>query len=135
MEQSILKSTKEILGLPAAVSAFDLTVTTHVNSALSSLAQLGVGPAGGVHIEDDTTNWDALAVTSDLLDLAKVYVFLKVKSLFDPPATGFLVQAMKEQLAEYEWRLTKAAEALIALPVVNPTRPVNLSLPQEEPTW
>lgn len=123
MEQSILKSTKEILGLPSDYLPFDLTIITHANSALASLAQLGVGPAGGVMIEDDTATWDILGIPTDQLNMAKVYVFLKVKFLFDPPGTGFLIQAMKEQLAEHEWRLQQAAELLNPLPVPQPVRP------------
>lgn len=131
MEQSILKSTKGVLGLPEFYTPFDLAVMTHTNAALGTLAQLGVGPAAGIRIEDESAEWDLLAIPPDQLDLAKVYVFLKVKSLFDPPSTGFLVQAMKEQLAEYEWRLQQGAEAQIPLPVVNPVRPTVLTIDTE----
>lgn len=128
MEQSILNSTKEILGLSADYTPFDLAILTHIGSALSSLAQLGVGPLGGIVVEDATVNWDALGLPTDQLNMAKVYVYLKVKFLFDPPSTGFLIQAAKEQLAEHEWRLQQAAEALNPIPVVGPARPPRQTL-------
>ena len=45
MEQSILKSTKNILGIADDYDVFDLQIMTHINSAFSTLTQLGVGPA------------------------------------------------------------------------------------------
>jgi hypothetical protein len=134
VEQSILKSTKEVLGLPPDYEPFDLTILTHISSAMSSLAQLGVGPSEGITVDGPGVDWSALGLPDDQLNMVKVYVFLKVKFLFDPPQTQFLIQAVKDQLAEHEWRLQRAAEALIPLPVVNPTRPLNLSI-KETPEW
>ena len=54
MEQSILKSTKKILGIAEDYTVFDLDIITHINSAFSTLTQLGVGPVEGFIIEDDT---------------------------------------------------------------------------------
>ena len=46
-----------------------------------------------------------MIVPSNQLHLIKTYVYLKVRSLFDPPTTGFLITATNDQLKEYEWRL------------------------------
>jgi hypothetical protein len=54
MEQSILTSTKKILGVSANYTAFDLDIITHINSVFSTLNQLGVGPANGFMIEDSS---------------------------------------------------------------------------------
>jgi hypothetical protein len=35
----------------------------------------------------------------------KSYVFLKVKQLFDPPQTSYLITATEKQIQELEWRL------------------------------
>lgn len=123
LEPSILVSTKKILGIDAANTAFDLDITIAINSALSTLSQLGVGPVGGLTIEDDSSTWDELGVPSDQLNLTKTYIFLKAKFLFDPPTTRFTIQAAETQLAEHEWRLKQMAEALNALPVGHPDRP------------
>ena len=123
MEQSILKSTKKILGLAEDYTPFDLDIITHINAAFSVLDQLGVGPEGGFFIEDDSAVWTDFTSPSNQLNLVKTYVYLKVRLLFDPPSTGFLVTASNEQLKEYEWRLNTFREC--ALPPV-------IEVPEEE---
>ena len=105
MEESILKSTKKILGLDEDYVAFDLDVITHINAAFSILNQLGVGPEGGFYIEDESAVWDDYGLPPNQMHLVKTYVYLKVRVLFDPPGTSFLLNAANEQIKEYEWRL------------------------------
>lgn len=105
MEESILTSTKKILGLAEEYTAFDLDVLTHLNAAFSILDQLGVGPEGGFFIDDAATTWDDYLVPPNQLHLVKTYVYLKVRNTFDPPTTSFLIDAMDKQIKEYEWRL------------------------------
>lgn len=113
---SILTTTKKILGLDEAYTAFDLDVTTHINAAFSTLSQLGVGPEEGFFIEDDTEDWDDFDVPANQLHLAKAYVYLKVRMLFDPPGTSFLITAMESQLAELVWRLNMLREVILPDP-------------------
>jgi hypothetical protein len=105
MEQSILTSTKKILGLDESYTAFDWDVITHINAAFSILNQLGVGPLEGFFIEDSSTEWGDYPVPDNQLHLVKTYVYLKVRILFDPPGTSFLLNAATDQIKEYEWRL------------------------------
>lgn len=105
MEPSILISTKKILGISANYDAFDLDVLTHINASFSILNQLGVGPVDGFFIEDETAVWDDFVVPENQKNLVKTYIFLKVRMLFDPPATSFLISAAERQIQEYEWRL------------------------------
>ncbi len=106
MEQSILISTKKILGLPQDYTVFDLDVITHINTAFSTLTQLGVGPPEGFMIEDETEVWDDFINPPDhQYNSVKSYVFLKVRQLFDPPQTSYLITAMEKQIQELEWRL------------------------------
>lgn len=105
MSDSILKGTKKILGLAEDYDAFDLDVITHINSAFSTLAQLGVGPAEGFVLEDDTTKWAELLGSDPRLNVVKSYVYLRVRLLFDPPSTSFAIASFKEQIQEMEWRL------------------------------
>lgn len=122
MEESILKSTKKILGLADDYTAFDLDVITHINAAFSILTQLGI--AGGFSIADDAAEWSDYVEASELsvsgevpleqLNLIKTYIYLKVRILFDPPGTSFLLEAANNQIKEYEWRLSTFRE--FALP-------------------
>lgn len=105
MEQRILTSTKKILGLAEEYTVFDLDVITHINSAFSTLTQLGVGPTDGFMIEDDTAVWSDFIVDDIQYNAVKTYVYLRVRQLFDPPSTSYLITAFETQLKELEWRL------------------------------
>jgi hypothetical protein len=116
MEQSILKSTKKILGIAEDYTVFDLDIITHINTAFSTLTQLGVGPTNGFMIEDDTAVWSDFITdypssvyetpTDDLqYNSVKSYVFLRTRLLFDPPTTSYLIAAHEKQIQELEWRL------------------------------
>ena len=105
MDDSILDSIKKILGMPPDYDAFDTDLVIHVNSVFGILAQLGVGPAGGFSISDNTTLWKSYLGDSKDLEMVKSYIALKVRLVFDPPTIGAVMDAMKEQIREYEWRL------------------------------
>jgi len=105
MEDSVLKSTKKILGIDSAYMVFDLDIITHINSAFSTLTQLGVGPRTGFMIEDDTAEWPEFLVDDNQMNSVRTYVYLKVRMLFDPPVTSYLIVAFEKQISEFEWRL------------------------------
>lgn len=105
MDDSILDSIKKILGMPPDYDAFDTDLVIHINSVFGILAQLGVGPEGGFSISDNTTLWKAYLGDSKDLEMVKSYMALKVRLVFDPPTIGAVMDAMKEQIREFEWRL------------------------------
>jgi hypothetical protein len=105
VEQSILNSTKKILGIAEDYTVFDLDIITHINTAFSTLTQLGVGPPEGFMIEDATAVWDDFIVNDLQYNSVKSYVFLRVRQLFDPPSTSYLISAVDQQIKELEWRL------------------------------
>lgn len=106
MEDSILTSTKKILGIAEDYTVFDLDIITHINTAFSTLTQLGVGPAEGFMIEDATALWADYFTDGDIqYNSVKSYVFLRVRHLFDPPTTSYLITASEKQIEELEWRL------------------------------
>lgn len=104
-DSSILRSTKKILGIDADYTAFDLDIMTHINSVFSILTQLGIGPVTGFMIEDDDDTWDAFLGDDPNLSSVKTYVYLRVRLLFDPPTTSYMITSMKEQIQELEFRL------------------------------
>lgn len=124
MEQSILKSTKQILGINPDDDSFDLDIITHINSAFFTLHQLGIGPVEGFAIDDDQAVWDDF-ITGDILKVnqAKTCVRLRVRLAFDPPATTFHLTALEKQLEECEWRLNVNREAT---EWVDPNPPVDI---------
>lgn len=103
---SILNSTKKLLGLDASYDAFDADILIHINSVFSVLTQLGVGPAEGFSIADDTAVWSDFITDSDpRLNMVKSYMYAKVRSLFDPPSSGTVAQALNDSIKELEFRL------------------------------
>jgi hypothetical protein len=115
MEDSILISTKKILGVGPDYAAFDLDIITHINSTFSIVHQLGIGPDDGFMIEDDSALWSDLEVDPSQLNLLRTYVFLKVRMLFDPPTTSFLIEATNNQIQEYEYRLSYNREVYLTM--------------------
>lgn len=109
---SILDSTKKILGLDPEYDVFDVDIITHINSAFFTLNQLGVGPVEGFMIEDDTTTWSEYLGGQINLNAVKTYVYLRVRLLFDPPQTSFAISAMEKQIQELEWRLNVHREGV-----------------------
>lgn len=110
MDDSILNSTKKILGIEADYTAFDLDILTHINSVFSTLHQLGVGPIEGFTVEDDSATWSAFLDGDPRMNSVKTYIYMKVRLLFDPPGTSFLVDALNNQIRELEWRLNVSRE-------------------------
>lgn len=102
---SILTETKKMIGIADEDTSFDIDIITHINTVFSNLQQLGVGPEEGFMITDKTATWESF-VTGNGLNMVRTYMFLKVKMFFDPPATSFLLDAMKSQVAEQEWRIS-----------------------------
>jgi hypothetical protein len=113
MEDSILISTKKILNIDESYNAFDLDILTHMNMVFSTLNQIGVGPTIPVMVEDNTAVWSELDFPPEQLAMIKTYVFLKVRLLFDPPGTSFVIEAMNKQISELEWRLNFFREVAI----------------------
>lgn len=109
--ESILTSIKALLGPAEEYEHFDVPLIMFINSTLAVVTQLGLGPKEGFVIKDKTAKWTDLAPEGPALELAKEYVYAKVKLKFDPPTTASHVEALKETIREYEWRANVAAES------------------------
>lgn len=110
MSDSILTNVKKNLGIDEAYTAFDPDIIMYINTAFGTLAQLGLGPTGGFVIDDATSTWDEFIGTNNELNGVKTYVFLRVKLLFDPPQTSYVMTALNEERRELEWRLNVTRE-------------------------
>lgn len=104
-KNSILQSVKKSLGLAPDYGVFDQDIIMCINSAFSTLAQLGVGPEKGYYIEDEKSLWTDFLHNDARLSNVKSYVLLRTRLLFDPPSTSFGITAIKDQITELEWRL------------------------------
>lgn len=110
MASSILTTIKKSMGLLEDYEAFDPDIMLFTNSVLANLNQIGVGPADGFQIEDKVATWESFLGTDPRLNNVKAYVHLKVRLLFDPPATSFAIAALEGQAKELEYRIYTTAE-------------------------
>lgn len=108
--ESILTSVKKLLGITEEYQHFDADLIMHINSIFTILTQLGVGPAEGFFIEDDSATWYDFVPEGKNYESVKAYVGLKVRILFDPPASSVVMEAMNRMASEFEWRLQTEAE-------------------------
>lgn len=113
---SILNSVRKKLGgelfvSPEEATPFDDELIQDINSALMILTQIGVGKMGYAITSAEDTWQDFLGDTNTDKELVKTYVGLKVKLMFDPPASNVLVKLIEDQTREYEWRLNVRAES------------------------
>lgn len=117
MSNSILDCTRKMVGVSDTDNTFDLDLITHINTALAVLNQLGVGPDLGFAIEDDVATWPDFLGDDLAMNLVKTYVYLYVRLLFDPPASGYLKDALEKQKTELEVRINLVRECRLP-PVV-----------------
>jgi hypothetical protein len=76
-----------------------------------TLKQLGVGPTQGFKIADNTAEWEDFTTERIDLEGLKTYMYLKVRLVFDPPQSSYLIENIKEQIKELEWRLNFQVES------------------------
>lgn len=121
MIDSILNTIKQMLGISLGDTAFDTDVIVNINSALMVLNQLGVGPSTIFQIENASAEWADFLEDPNFYSPVKTYIYLKVKMVFDPPSTSFVLSALMDQIKELEWRLN------VQVPI--PTDPIILEDP------
>ncbi len=128
MAESILTSVKKVVGITELDTSFDPDIIMHTNTVFSVLNQLGVGPVDGFMIEDVEPTWDdflnvrqvgqlqsdgsviytdqQLSAVNKLLNMVKSYVYLRVRLMFDPPQTSFVIESQNKQIEQLEVRIS-----------------------------
>lgn len=109
LEASILVTIKKMLGLDMNYNAFDSDIITHINTALMTLQQLGVGPDEGMFITGISETWDNYFSSDKMLEAAKTYIYIQVKMVFDPPTNSFVMDSLQKTSDMLEWRLKEQA--------------------------
>ena len=116
-EDNIIKTIKASLGLPYDYPPFDQQIIMEINTVLSIVNQLGVGVNGyevGIENNTYTGTWSeflADEISDEIfINEVKTYVSKRVQTLFDPPTSGILMNAMNENIKELEWRIVAHKE-------------------------
>lgn len=104
--ESILQTTKKLLGMDENYTAFDVDVIIQINMAIAVLTQMGVGPIEGFTIENEYATYEDFIPGAPVLQgLVKDYIYLKTRLVFDPPTISSVLAAMERSIAELEWRI------------------------------
>ena len=115
VDTSILWTIKKMIGGDVESNDFDVDLIVCINSAISTLYQLGIETlnpttANGFCITGEEETWDEFLGDYKYLEMVKGYIYQRVRLMFDPPQNSFLVDAIKDQIKETEWRITVAIE-------------------------
>ena len=116
MEENILTTIKKMTGIEEGLDAFDSDIMVFINSAFSTLNQLGAGPPQGFAIVDGSECWDDYSKDLVLIGFVKTYIATRVKKTFDPPASTALLKAMDETVDELTWRIIVQLETTAVKP-------------------
>lgn len=109
--ESILNCVKKMIGIAEDYDVFDVDIIVYINSVLSQLTQMGVGPPEGFRITGKNETWESYVQPGKTMELVKTYVPMKVRMMFDPPLSASVANAMSATLTEMEWRLHVDADA------------------------
>lgn len=107
---SILDSVKKLLGISEYDDGFDYEIKDLINAEFLTLHQLGIGPEAGFSISGPDDKWEDYTNNAKLLDAVRQFVYLRVRLVFDPPASSTVSDAINNRINELEFRLNVQAE-------------------------
>ena len=113
VRDSILKSIKKNVNVDPEDMVFDSDIIMYINSALSTLHQIGLGKANGFAIYDASAKWTDLLGTRTDLEFVKLYITYQVRLAFDPPGNSFGIDSMQKTITELTFRINVAVESAI----------------------
>ena len=108
--ESILTSIKKLLGIPEDCVDFDTDIVIDINSVFQILGQIGLNPDVNYSISDKTATWNDYLQGRCDVEMVKTYVYKTVRLMFEPPINTAVMQAVKENIAELEWRINAAVD-------------------------
>lgn len=112
-EDSILVSVAKYIGLEMGYSVFDQDLIKCINTSFFYLNQLGVGSKKPFSITGEDETWEEFfGEQNGYFDCAKDYVYIRTKRIFDPPASGIMMDALTQEMREIEWRITVMVDEL-----------------------
>lgn len=104
MNDSILNTIKQMLGITIEQLEFNTDLIVHINSVLNILHQLG-GCTNWIQITGPSEEWSLISENMEKCNMIKTWIYLKVKLLFDPPLNSTVISAMERQISELEFRI------------------------------
>lgn len=103
--ESILTSIKQMIGIEEAVTAFDAEIIMYINTVFFTLNQLGVGPSDCYMISSKDQIWNDFLEGRTDLEAVKTYMSIKIRIMFDPPSSSFILESLERLAIQHEWRI------------------------------
>ena len=107
---SILDSIKKMLGIAEHDLGFDQVIKDLINAEFLTLHQLGIGPEAGFSIDSPDTRWSEYTDNPLLMDAVRQFIYLRVRLIFDPPASSTVADQINDRVHELTFRLNVQAE-------------------------
>ena len=109
IDSSILLSIKKMIGGidDPTDTAFNTDIQILINSNFKVLQQIGIGPQPpekAFRIEGPDNEWDEFDCGD--IEAVKEWMYLNVKTVFDPPMNSSVLSSYKEKAKELEWRMS-----------------------------
>ena len=108
MEDSILLTVKKLIGGAdsGTYDHFDEDLIVHINMCLAVVDQLIAESEKPFRITGVSEKWsDIPHLSDDENALVKDYVCIRTRLTFDPPASSFVLDALKKTCDELEFRI------------------------------
>lgn len=105
MDESILETVKEVIGIDQRNYDFDRDLIIAINAVLFVLYQEGLSDKPYT-ISDNTTKWSDVLLHDKPIDLQTLTLWmgLRVRMIFDPPTSATMADAIEKTITELEWR-------------------------------
>ena len=114
-DDSILLTIRKMLGGSVDYAVFDVDLCTFINSSIMKLYQMGIGEIG-FSVDGEEQTWrDYLGDDLEKFRSVVDFIYTEVRMKFDPPSNSFVMNAMKDNLKELEWRLIVQVESCMDL--------------------
>ena len=104
MEESILYTIKNMVGLEPDYDVFDKHLIVLINSAFFELYQLGIHTDFIYSITDETQTWDDFG-QYECMEAIKEFIYLTVLKKFDTPNSSVLLGSIDKSLEDLRFRL------------------------------
>lgn len=102
---TLLDDVKKAIGGSPEDDSFNVDLILYINSTLGILSQMGLEEADATPIINESTTWDELLGGRKDLEMVKTYIILKVRKVFDPPASSAAIESLNQLISEFEWRI------------------------------
>ena len=107
---SIFSSVKKLCGAAVHDDGFDQEIMDYINAEFLTLRQLHIGPEAGFSIQGPYETWSDFTPDKLMQNTVKEYIGLRVRMIFDPPASSTVAEQINNRISELEFRMNVQAE-------------------------